>query len=102
MQDLVIKIKDLKLKIRNGQLSIEETIVLLSDIIDKFNKSEDQDDSEKNYLKSLIQDKIIVKFNIKNKKSELKIKVLKIFIILNEIGVKDVTKEDIKMTLYSR
>ena len=62
MQDLVIKIKDLKLKIRNGQLSIEETIVLLSDIIDKFNKSENQDDSEKNYLKSLIQDKIIVKF----------------------------------------
>ncbi len=100
MQDLIKEIKEVRRRTTEGELSVSETIVLLSDIMDKFNASnDDYSDSEKGYLKSLFKNKKIKEIDAKNEKAKKRVKNLKILVLLKDIGFDKITEQDIEKTL---
>ncbi|WP_299430787.1 hypothetical protein [uncultured Maribacter sp.] len=98
MQDLIIQIKEVRHKLSGGDLSVEEAIIVLSTIIDKFNER-DETDNEKGYLKSLFTNKKLKEINTRNEEAKKRIKSLKIVTLLHDIGIDQVTEKDVNRIL---
>lgn len=101
MQDLIKQIKEVHQELTEGTLTVDQTIVLLSTIIDEFNARDKGDDSEKGYLKSLFLNKRIKEINVKNEESKKRVKNLKILTLLHDLGLDQLTENDINRVLNS-
>ncbi|WP_298485170.1 hypothetical protein [uncultured Maribacter sp.] len=99
MQDLINQIKEVRQQLSTGDLSVEETIIILSTIIDKFNARDEEGDSEKDYLKSLFTNKKVKEINAKNEAAKKRVKYLKILTLLHDLGLDQLTEKDITKVL---
>jgi len=100
MQDLINEIKEVRLKLTEDTISIEETILILSTILDKFNEREEKD-SERAYIKSMFTNKKVHEINTKNEAAKKRVKNLKILTLLHDIGMDQLTEKDVTRVLTS-
>ncbi len=96
MQEFVDAIIKIRRKLEANELSVPETVVLLSQLIDKYEGQEDTYDSEKDYLKSLLGLKSFIKWDFKTKKTKSKLKNLRILMFLNDFGITTITENEIE------
>ncbi|WP_298505341.1 hypothetical protein [uncultured Maribacter sp.] len=99
MQDLINQIKEVRHQLSAGDLSVEETIIVLSTIIDEFNERDEEGDSEKGYLKSLFTNKKVKEINAKNEAAKKRVKNLKILTLLHDLGLDQLTEKDVTRVL---
>ncbi len=97
MKDLVDEIKKLKLEIESNLLSKREVVLKLERLLASYQDSRETD-SEKGFIKSLWAKNLKERQN-QNKRNLRRIKNLKIVLLMNDLGIQNVTEEEIHSIL---
>lgn len=101
MQNLVEEIIELRRKSRSNNYSIEQIILALGKIVEKYDLEESDHDSEKEYLKKFLKIKSFRQWNGINKKTKQKLKHLKVLMLLRDLGIDNVSESQVVLVLQS-
>ncbi len=101
MQQLVEEIIKIRKKLQNREFSVQQTVLALADIIERFEEQEQDYDGEKEFLKSLLAVKNLGEWKDKNQRTKSKLKNLKILMFLSDFGIDGITEQEIEKILIT-